>query len=226
MWIACFDIGVVNFALYIEEINPKDFSSLKPIKKRYNPNGSVNEDFNPCFNKLYSFGKKVLFDLVELTSSKVNPYAISTDVVSSLTCYLKNNKDLWDKCSCFIIEKQMSFKNVNNSNAERLSQHCFSFFEILYGSHKCISFIGASRKTKLLGCPLRLNAKNKYEALPKPLRKKWSVNNALSIFYLRKDYDSILNLLKYIKQDDIADCVNLLQAFKYLVFVEKKFNSN
>lgn len=224
MWIACFDIGIVNFAFYIEEIDPQFLSSsFSAIKRKSNSNGSLTSEFKQVMTQIYNHGKCVCFDIVELTDKKVNPYAISNDVVSCLTAFLKDNKDLWDRCSCFIIEKQMYFKN---SNAERLSQHCFSFFEILYGHHKCISFIGASRKTKLLGCPLQLNAKGKYESIPKPLRKKWSVTNALSILHLRRDYDSILSFIQYTKRDDIADCINLLQAFKYLVFVEKKFNSN
>jgi hypothetical protein len=226
MRIACFDIGIINFAFYIEEIDPLYLSQLKTIKNKYNPNGTPTQEFEFILNDIYTHGKHVFSDVIELSCSKVNPYAISTDVISSLTRYLKENMELWNTCSCFIIEKQMTFKKAHNSNAERLSQHCFSFFEIMYGNKKCISFIGASRKTKVLGCPLQLNAKKKYESLPKPQRKKWSVNNALHVLYMRKDYDSISHFIQYHKKDDIADCINLLQSFKYLVFVEKKFNSN
>ena len=47
IWIASFDIGSVNFAFYIEEINItklKEITNISKIK-RYNSNGTCTKDF-------------------------------------------------------------------------------------------------------------------------------------------------------------------------------------
>ena len=72
--IASFDIGKLNFAFYIEEINPKEFKNIKNISslKRYNTNGTPTEEFREILNNVYKNGKKILLKKYDLTTKDVD----------------------------------------------------------------------------------------------------------------------------------------------------------
>jgi hypothetical protein len=62
----------------------------------------------------------------------------------------------------------------------------------------------------------------KYTSIDKPARKKWSVEKAMSILKERNDFDTISSLTSARKRDDLADVLCQLQAFKILVYIDKK----
>jgi len=55
IWIASFDIGSINFAFYIEEIDISKIKNIKNIQKlkRYNPNGTCTLEFLEIIKKIY-----------------------------------------------------------------------------------------------------------------------------------------------------------------------------
>ena len=71
IWVASFDIGKLNFAFYIEEIELELFKNIKNVSKlkRYNINGTCTDVFNNIIDKVYKNGKRILLKNFNLTSN-------------------------------------------------------------------------------------------------------------------------------------------------------------
>ena len=83
IWIASFDIGKVNFAFYVEEINLTKLNSVKNIAKdkRYNPNGTYTEEFRELMeNGIYQNGNKKLLRNINLTDDTDKDKYFDTDI--------------------------------------------------------------------------------------------------------------------------------------------------
>jgi hypothetical protein len=137
----------------------------------------------------------------------------------------------WDRCSAFIVEKQMEFaKKALNIPAVKLGQHCYSYFTFKYGRTKQVIEFSAQHKGKVLGTPKMINpkkpkfknGKDNWCAMPKPKRKKYAVKQAIELLTARGEEDVLVGIKTVGKKDDLADTLLQLQAFKYLAFVEKK----
>jgi hypothetical protein len=199
--IASFDIGSRNFAVYIESFDITDLMSLEVPKKRYNKDNSPTPEFQSFLKQVYKNGSTVFFECVDLKDENENYF-------ESMTKYLDSRSAYWDHCHGFIIEEQLR----KNPIAQRLEQHCYSYFSILYSNFKFLSRIKAVSKTSVLGC-LRKQ--------PKLYRKKWTVRKTDYIFQLRKNEDNIQSIfLSYKKKDDIGDTVCQLNAFKVQLCIE------
>jgi hypothetical protein len=64
--------------------------------------------------------------------------------------------------------------------------------------------------------------KSTYKAMTKPQRKKWSVSTAINILNERGEIQFMDKIQTIRKKDDLADVLCQLQAYKYLVFVDKQ----
>ena len=54
-------------------------------------------------------------------------------------------------------------------------------------------------------------------------RKKWTVEQAFSILELRDDFETMSEIGSMKKKDDVCDNICMMQAFKYLCFVDLIF---
>ena len=228
IWIASFDIGKVNFAFYVEEINLTDLLSVKNIAKdkRYNVNGTYTSVFEELMeNGIYLNGNKKLLRNINLTDGTDKDKYFDTDICYNMFDVLDEYQEYWDKVSYVIVEKQMAFKGKINTMALKLGQNCQSYFMINYGRDLKIIEFPAYYKTLVLGAPQTESktktGKVKFKTLGDRERKVWSVKEVFGILSLRNDYETMSEIGEMKKKDDVSDVIAQLQAFKYLYFVEK-----
>ena len=210
--ITSFDIGKKNFAFVIEEIDLDKLKFVQNIPKniRYNSDGLSTSIFNKTLSSLYQCGKVLLFRNLDLTGDCNKKAYLDPKIFFNMNTELDKYKKYWDKCSIFIIEKQMAFKGKRNTMALKLGQHCFSYFIFNYGVTKKTIEFSAYYKTQILGAQKKLT---------KPQRKKWAIEKALSILAEREDYENLTHLNTVKKKDDISDCIlmNIAYTFMHLL---------
>lgn len=221
IWCASFDIGKKNFAFYIEEINIQELEDIKniPSKQRYNIDGTPTQKMENILEKIFSNGKVILHDNVDLTANCDPKVKLDPETFHNMIDILDNYATYWDKCSVFVIEEQMAFGSKLNKMAVKLGQHCYSYFTYRYSRQKEIIEFPAYYKTQILGAP-KIKGARKYKAMSKPQRKKWSSEKAIEILTNRGELDILDNLVSAKKKDDLADVITQLQAFKYKYFVD------
>lgn len=227
MYVASFDIGKKNFSFYIEEFDCLSLSNVENICKnqRYNANGTVTSEMNEVLNKVCKNGRTILFKNSDLTEGCKKGKYIDNELYHNMTDLLDEYKEYWNICSYFVVEMQMSFGKKHNTMALKLGQHCQAYFYIMYGRFKTVVEFPAYHKTQVLGAQKiekrTKNGKVTYKAIDKPQRKKWSIEKAKEIFELREEVESLDMLTRSRKKDDLADVVTMLNAWKYLMFVDK-----
>jgi hypothetical protein len=226
IWVASFDIGKKNFSFYIEEFNTKYIESqdCSNISKKYNDNGTVTQIFEPILKDICKLGKTIILENNDLTQNCDKTSYLDELTFHNMNDLLDKYMDYWDKCSYFIIEKQMSFGKKHNTMALKLGQHCWSYFSIHYGRSKNIIEFPAYHKTQVLGAEkdkkVTKTGKISYKAVDKPQRKKWCVQKGLDIVKSREE-NSIVELInKSKKKDDLCDVICQLQAFKVIQFLK------
>jgi hypothetical protein len=214
VWIASFDIGKKNFAFCVEEVSLQSMSSIHNVdsKYRFYKDGTPTPEFNVMLKSLCSSGKIILLDNVDLSKNCDNNKSLDSQVFINMNNILDKHKLIWDKCICFVIEQQMSFKQSRNTIALKLGQHCFSYFIFHYANFKKTIEFPAYYKTKILGAHKKMN---------KQERKAWAVSKALEILADRNDEETMLTITSRKKRDDVADALVQLQAYKYLIFIDK-----
>ena len=234
--IASFDIGTVNFAEYIEEV---DIEILDHMRERYSrlPNymkrrvkGPMNEEIEDILQIVYLAGKGLHIQVHNFS----DPYEkgkLGKFTRKKLFEHLENSRDMFDKCDIFLIEQQYfsTFGRGRNPNARNRGTEAnvmmIKFAECLYTwllinySDKEIIYFPSAFKTQILGSP---------EHLTKPQRKKWSVEKAKEILELRKIYrnpdeieseEFLKNFYRGGKLDDKADTKIQCQAYKFRTYV-------
>lgn len=228
IWIASFDIGKVNFAFYVEEINLTKLNSIKNIAKdkRYHPNGTYTEEFKELMeNGIYQNGNKKLLRNINLTDGTDKDKYFDTDICYNMFDVLDEYQEYWDKVSFVIVEKQMAFRGKINTMALKLGQNCQSYFMMNYGRKLKVIEFPAYYKTTVLGAPQTAantkTGKVRFKTLGDRERKIWSVKEVFGILSIRNDYETMSEIGEMKKKDDVSDVIAQLQAFKYLFFVEK-----
>lgn len=219
--VASFDIGKKNFAFCVEEIDVDALTTLAniPSLQRYLRGGGCTPEFALLLKQVCGAGRIILIDNVDLTigcapaekKHKKKTY-LDPQVFLNMNQCLDSHKEVWDTCTSFIIEQQMSFGAQRNIMALKLGQHCYSYFTFQYASFKTTLEFPAYHKTRVLGAPKKLS---------KPERKRWAVEKAMQVLADRDDLKTMSLMASRSKADDMADNVLMLQAFKYLVFVDK-----
>jgi hypothetical protein len=230
IWIASFDIGHINFAFYIKEINQNKLSKIKNIKKeeRYNEDGTPTIDMTKILNTIFQNGKTIIYKNSNISNNCVNGKQLDTETFHNMFDLLDKYSEYWDKCCSFIVEKQMDFgKMKRNPKALKLGHYCQSYFVFRYGRFKQVIEFPAYHKTQVLGCQKikgkkYKNGKHKWTAINKPDRKKWSIIKATEILDIRGEKNIIDSIKTKAKKDDISDCICQLEAFLYLCYILKE----
>ena len=215
IWVACFDIGKKNFAFNVDEIDTKSLLNLEPIplNKRYMKNGTPTSDFYKTLTKVSKSIKTLKVENKDLTEGCNKKEYLDPRTYINMYNVLDSYKHIWDKCSVFIIEQQMSFGHrKNNTMALKLGQHCYSYFLFNYGVFKEVVEFPAYHKTKVLGAPKKMS---------KPERKDWAVEKAMSLLSQRGDMDIVDKLSSRKKRDDMSDCVLMSVSFSILTYLDK-----
>ena len=214
------DIGVHNMAFYIEEFDVDKIKNLScPKILRYDDNGCPTDKWRELLKKVYTNGKKVFHDKVDLSEDKGTQFDVK--IFINLSNYLESKIDELDKVDVVIIEQQMK----TNPMAQRIEQHCVSWFTFTYLDTKEIVIFPSRNKTQVLGAPKKLpDSKGKLKKMTKPQRKKWACDEAAYILNLRDDMDSLhfIFSLNRTKKDDLSDVIVQLNAFKIKCFIDKQ----
>ncbi len=98
--IAAFDIGKKNFAFVVQEFETQELEA------------ATTKD------KLYVTGKIILFKNVNLTNGCKKCY-LDPRTFINMTDTLDAYKHIWDTCSAFVIEQQMSFGRKRTRSFKR-----------------------------------------------------------------------------------------------------------
>jgi len=226
MRIASFDIGKKNFAFYIEEFDEKAIESLKSITNGYNEDGTITEEMKELLDQIYMNGKTILHKNVDITQNCDKKAYLDPETYYNMKDVLESHIKDFETCSVFLIEQQMQFGRFkNNTMAQKLGQHCYSYFVYKFGREKEVVEFPAYHKTQVLGAPKipgkpYKNGRERWKSMTKPNRKKWSVSKAKEILEKRGEIDVLKELTTVKKKDDLADTLTQLQAYKYLTFVK------
>jgi hypothetical protein len=229
MWIASFDIGKLNFAFYIEEVDEEMLSNLKKENieknKRYNENGTCSLEFTSLIDKVYLSGKKILLCNYDLTENTNKDKYYDKDICYNMNAILDSYSEYWDKVSFVIVEQQMAFGKKVNTMALKLGQNCKSYFMFNYAKDEIqIVEFPAYHKTQVLGAKKEekttKTGKKTYKVMGDKERKKWSVEEGTYLLCLREDYETLNEIQGMKKKDDVNDVILQLQAYKYLTFVD------
>ena len=226
--IASFDIGKVNFAFYIEEIDLNNFENIKNISslKRFNSNGTPTKEFEDILIDIYKNGKNILLRKYDLTTKDVDKDKyFDFNLCYNMVDILDKYEEYWDNVDIIIVERQMSFRKKINTMALKLGQHCESYFINKYGRYKKIIEFEAYHKTQILGAEKILTTtktgKKSYKNIGDYARKKWAIEEAFSVLSIRDDYETMSEIGVVKKKDDLCDTIIQLQAFKYLYYIDK-----
>src|SRR3989344_7145251 len=145
--IASFDIGIKNFAFYIEEFDQNKLESIVPCAKnnKFHIKGGITDEYQNILKQIYLNGKTILHKNINISienaePKKENKKYLDPKVFLNLTKVLDEYSSYFDKCSLFLIEQQMSFGAGKfakiNTRAIKVGQHTFSYFTIRYMGFK------------------------------------------------------------------------------------------
>ena len=219
MYCASFDIGKKNFSFYVEEFDPEWLKNFSKVS--YEVDGTPNDTSVDTIKEVCGGGRRVLLENVDITEGCDPKAKLDPLTFHNMTEVLDSHGDIWDKCSYFIIEKQMQFGKQTNPMAMKLGQHCYSYFAIRYGRFKEILEFPAYHKTQMLGAEKIAGRRTKagkisYKTIDKPARKKWCISKGKEILEYRGDADGLSLVMKSKKKDDLCDVICQLQAWKLL----------
>jgi len=225
MFCASFDIGKKNFSFYVEKFDHIQNINTS-VKMIYEPNGTPTIETQDFINTVCSNGERVLLENLDITEGCDPKAKLDPLTFHNMTDVLDKYLHIWDKCSTFIIEKQMQFGQQTNPMAVKLGQHCYSYFAFKYGRFRNIIEFPAYHKTQVLGAAKIPGKKTKtgkisYKAIDKPKRKKWCIEKAKEILEMRKDQVSVDQIKTSKKKDDLCDVICQLQAWKILRLKEE-----
>jgi hypothetical protein len=225
------DVGIRNLAFYVEMFDRKRLLNLTESITTTNSNfckdGTPTSRFAKVLENVYTNGYVIFFDDFD-AGSDIN------EAFFHISDYIDSHRYIFDKVGFIVIEDQMKA----NTNARRVCQHLYTYFLTIYRRWTPIFLQSSSLKTRLLGC---VNPKNMAKVAPKDGRngkklkkrtvrykfiKNWSIDTSKKILTLRNDNDFLKIFDEYKKQDDIADSICQLQAFKLRILFETGINTN
>jgi len=218
---ASFDIGKKNFSFYIEEFTNTSTEHIN-FKTIYEEDGTLSDTHHTLLNNIYQNGTKLVLENTDLTTDCDPSLKLDPKLFKNMTKLLDTFHEYWEICDVFIIEQQMLFGKMTNPMAVKLGQHCYSYFSIKYGDDKRIIEYPAYNKTQVLGAAKIATGqttklgKNKYKSMTKPQRKKWCISEAINVLNTRGDTDTIEQIRKSKKKDDLCDVICQLQSWKWM----------
>lgn len=198
--ICSIDIGRVNFAQYVEDVDvqmilllEEEYSNL-PKKLQRKVKGIMNNNIAKIIDELILSGTRVTTGVYDFTEESNQPY--DNRVRMQLLNHLNAFEDVWNECDIIIIEQQFySMPKTNrrskaqnasaagaNVGALQMGEAVYMYFYQKYGNLKHIVYFPSEYKTHILGAP---------NGLTKPQRKVWSTEFAEQSYTLREDQDMI-----------------------------------
>ena len=221
------DIGRVNFAMYIEEIDAHKLRDLKleykkiPYKERTSFSYNGHKSMEKIRDKLSMLGKRILIDVQNFTSYVGQPY--DDEVRKNLLKYLKLKEEIFQGVNIILIEKQYHNPRArgggkSNIDALTMGEFVYAYFfmkiqEGFFYNHPVLMYYPSKYKTEMWNAPLKM---------AKPQRKIWSGKTALSILDKRGDVVGLKELkTKGIKKDDMGDCLLMWLTFLCYYYLYK-----
>lgn len=226
------DVGIHNMAFYMEEIDEKELNELckgcrlNKGEKRFNENGEAIGKYQELVQRISVHGECLFVQKLNLSEKKGNQFDLQIFV--NLSKFLNDNKLLMDTVNKVIIEQQLK----TNPMAQRIEQHCISWFTFHYSVSKEIIVFPSRNKYIFIGMPKKMiNKKTQtLKKITKTQRKKWACDVTLELLK-QKEIQSVekskdgnivtaSQLLHYIfkenaaKKDDISDTICQLNAYK------------
>lgn len=225
MRVLSIDIGVRNLAMWIEEYDIDKLEerkkSLKKIGKRVNENNESTEEYKNFLKDFFLECSKTVYadkiDLCENTEfkkTKNNMIILNNQILFNVIKELDKRKDTLIDVKYIVIEKQLK----NNPNAQAVQNHIHAYFLHQYGLSKIVEVFDSCHKTRMLGCPRKINVEGKMQKINKAYRKKWTTNLTRGILFDRKDkkfYQYVFEENKS-KADDLSDTFCQASAFVLL----------
>ena len=235
MRILSVDIGVHNTAFYLEEFDENEIKqmikkhNLSKTEKRYDENGLAIGTYKKIVDDMCQIGNCIFVEKLNLSDKKGAVFDLQTFI--NFTYFLDNNKKIMDTVDTVVIEQQLK----TNPMAQRVEQHCISWFTYNYLDSKDIIVFPSRNKYLMLGLPRNVFDEKKkiVRKITKNERKKWACEYTLSILTKKKVniVDGIINsekLIEYIfdknsnKKDDISDTICQLNAYKIKKYLDNK----
>ena len=190
--LASFDIGKVNFAHYIEDIDVTKILSVEekyialPKKLQRKTKGELTPEMKDILREVYLSGTRIHTGVYDIRNSQTDTFDIPTR--KNLLSHLYSHKYLWDECSIFVVEQQY-FKTWSgrrkspgteaNVDAIKIAE-CLMTWLLCEYPLKEILYFGSQNKTQMLGAPWNLD---------KPQRKKWAIEECRRMYEMRMDED-------------------------------------
>lgn len=198
--IASFDIGHVNFAQYVGDVDVKKGRLLSeryhalPKKMQRRVKGPMNEEIEDILEELYLIDKRVQTGVYNLSDGDhENKNADLTDAVYlRIVQHLEEYKWLWNTCDIFVFERQYfrtqrfgkggrNGGTEGNVKALKVEASVKMWFMLNYPDIERVTF-NSQNKTHTLGAG---------NGLKKPQRKTWAEEKAEIIYRVRGDDDMI-----------------------------------
>lgn len=217
--LASFDIGVRNFAQYVEEFDPNEIYTLEkrykslPKQQQRRVKGTMNSAIEELLVATAMCGTRVTTGVYDFTHEKGQ----GLDVLSrkQLLAHLTRFEKVWDTCDIFVIEQQ--FFNTTgfggkkkagsgaNVDAIKIAEATFMWLLDRY-PFKTIIYFGSQFKTQIFGAPLKMT---------KTQRKNWATVKAEEFYRQRCDAEmgTLFDLAEGVKRKRITTEARV-QSFK------------
>ena len=198
--LASFDIGKVNFAHYIEDI---DVQKILSIEKEYNElpkklqrktKGELSPQMKKIIDDLYLSGTRCHTGVYDIRNDKSEFFDMKTR--KNLICHLDLYRNLFNECNIFVVEQQY-FKTWSgrkkstrggteaNVDAIKIAEAVVTWILCEYPMKEVLYF-GSQNKTQILGAPW---------SLTKAQRKRWASVECRRLYNLRGD-KSLIDLFE------------------------------
>jgi len=219
------DIGVRNLAMWVEEFDLQKLANFKKQHKTINPklieNNVPSEEYKTFLdNFLLTSSRTIWADKIDLceeekviNKTKNNMIILNNNILFNIIKQFDKRRDILIHVNSIVIEKQLK----DNPNAQVIQNHIHAYLLHQYGLSKDIVIFDSCHKTRVLGCPKKVEDKGKMVKINKTFRKKWTTNLTRRIMFDRKDktfYNFVFEQNKS-KADDLSD--TFCQACAYVL---------
>ncbi len=219
------DIGVRNLAMWVEEFDLQKLADFKKQYKTINPklveNNVPSETYKTFLDQFLLTSSKTIWadkiDLCEdekvINKTKNNMIILNNNILFNIIKQFDKRRDILIHVNTIVIERQLK----DNPNAQVIQNHIHAYLLHQYGLSKDIVIFDSCHKTRVLGCPKKVEDKGKMVKINKTFRKKWTTNLTRRIMFDRKDktfYNFVFEQNKS-KADDLSD--TFCQACAYVL---------